>query len=143
MIENLHCGPFDGGCLAFAQALEQIYGGEVFVIEGRVKWASEVSHGPVEAQHAVLSLPNGQFLDADGWASGAAQLIKRFNKKECDPFGLREGNLRPYRAGDLTKAPTSEETVKALAELLRQEHPTHNPLTATSDCKSRKRKTSP
>ena len=55
ILDAAGCGPFDGGCVVFARALQKVVGGEIFVLtrtDGR-------------ADHAAV-LRNGVLIDYDG-----------------------------------------------------------------------------
>jgi hypothetical protein len=116
MLESIDCGPFDGGCVVFAMALQRIYGGEVFVIDGQTAqgpWGPLTSSG---AQHAILRLPDGRYMDADGDGT-ACELVSRLNKNEC--FGrLVHKSTRPIEDEDLPDAPRDETLAGLLAALL-------------------------
>jgi len=121
MLDSIDCGPFDGGCVVFAMALQSVYGGDVYVIDGQT---AQSPFGPLTssgAQHAILRLPNGRFMDAGGEGS-EINLVSRLNKNEC--FGrLVHESTRPIRDDDLPDAPRDEALVERLAILLRQSLP--------------------
>lgn len=120
LYRNIDCGPFDGGCLVFAQALQRLHGGDVFVIEGRRPNSLDDREMPeLTAQHAVLRLPDGRFGDADGFG-GEQEVVNRFVVNEC-AFGLRDVRTRPLAAGDLPDAPANESLVAQVAAALRDQ----------------------
>lgn len=98
--DRLGCGPFDGGCVAFAMALRQRLGGEVHVLIN--------AHG--RADHAVLCW-EGRLIDMDGPAS-ARGMVQRFQRLEG--VTLRPGS-RPIQPDDLPGASRAADVVDALA----------------------------
>lgn len=103
LVNRVECGPFDGGCAIFARACQLRYWGEVGVLvrsDGR-------------ADHAVLRAGN-LFIDGDGPATSAADIISRFNANE----GARALGYRPIRDGDLPCAPRNEGLSVEIAKLL-------------------------
>lgn len=96
------CGPFDGGCLFFANALRKALGGEVVAL---------VREDDV-ADHAALYL-DGVLIDFDGPAD-PEEFVCRFNANER----AKCVGWRPLRDGDLPDAPTGDQTENDLAELL-------------------------
>lgn len=111
-MERTGCGPFDGGCLAFAMALQRIFGGDIFVIDG------SIADNPPGAQHAVLQLPNGQFADFDGIAD-ALTISRRFIANAFPLPGIFTlSELRPLLPGDLPDAPCDESVVFALCRAM-------------------------
>lgn len=113
MIESVGCGPFDGGCLLFANALKEIHDGEVWVIESSNRWSDKRV-----AQHAVLKLPNGRFGDADG-IRDANSCIQHFMRNEG--HFLNKPILREWRVGDLPDAVLSDSFIEDLTSMLNQE----------------------
>lgn len=124
MLERIECGPFDGGCVAFAMALQRIHGGEVHVVEGRSFTGFSAFRYPsytgcFQAQHAVLALPDGSFMDAHGQFGDARRMLQSAAKEM--KFASSAERLRPIEEGDLPEAPRTPEVVDALVELLRPE----------------------
>jgi predicted GNAT family acetyltransferase len=101
LINTIDSGPFDGGCVVFAQALQIKFGGEIMVLTG--------VHG---ADHAVLSL-NGKLIDADGPAE-PNEFVHRFEKNEL----AKITGIRPIHSKDLPDAPRSTELATQIAKLL-------------------------
>lgn len=102
VLEATGGGPFDGGCLLFARAMQKALGGEVAVL---------VREDDV-AEHAVLLL-DGILIDFDGPAD-PAEFVPRFNdneRRQCVGWRL-------FRDGDLPEAPTNGDTEDDLADLL-------------------------
>lgn len=112
LAEAVDCGPFDGGCLVFAEALKSIYGGEIYVIAGVT---GDTGGSPI-AQHAVLRMPDGQYADGDGigWRD---VVVNRFVANEC-LGGLTRQDVRAFQVGDLPDCPRDVGLVKALAHAL-------------------------
>lgn len=112
MLQRIECGPFDGGCLLYAQALQKVLGGEVWVIEG-----SRVGQSPI-AQHAFLKTADGVFHDASG-SGNDSEMVQNFYKEEIPlKRTFKLGGLRPWRPQDLLDAPVSSALVQALAARL-------------------------
>lgn len=111
LIDAIDCGPFDGGCLAFARALQTLHGGEVHVIEGGLP-----GH-PVFAQHAILRTPDGRWLDGDGVGTEGGVTRRFVTNEHLDH--LTRVAVRPWREGDLPEAPSPQDLVERLAEALR------------------------
>ncbi len=101
LINSVDSGPFDGGCVIFARALQIKHGGDIVVLTGK--------HG---ADHAILSL-NRKFVDADGPAE-PNQFIKRFMQNELAEIT----GVRPIKDNDLPDAPRREELSQQIAKLL-------------------------
>ncbi|MCE6959289.1 hypothetical protein LAZ40_09510 [Cereibacter sphaeroides] len=108
LLAKTGCGGFDGGCLAFARALQRHAGGEVVVLTRRDKDL---------ADHAAL-LWNGLVADLDGPLPWQA-FRERFEWNER----VRIGGLRPWQSGDLPDAPCPPDLVSQLAAILRDEAP--------------------
>lgn len=102
IVDAIDCGPFDGGCVAFAQALQHVVGGNVCVIV----------RADGVADHAVVHF-DGRLWDWDGPDEPDA-MIRRFNDAE---HALGTG-WRPIREGDLPGAPRDDALSKVLASLL-------------------------
>ena len=88
LIETADCGPFDGGCVVFAQALQRVMGGTVVVL---------TSAGGV-AQHACVERGK-QLFDFDG-PLPPALFIKRFSKNEF----VESSGYREIETSDLVEA---------------------------------------
>jgi hypothetical protein len=96
-------GPFDGGCVVFAQALQMRYGGDIEVLL-RAKTG--------QADHAVVRQGN-IMIDADG-AAGIESFIQRFERNEQ----VQISGHRPIEPGDLQDAARDPELSKQIAKLL-------------------------
>lgn len=100
------CGPFDGGCVLIALALQQTVGGDVVVLTR--------AHSGI-ADHAALSV-NGMLWDFDGPLPPSA-FIERFERSELSVLGHQCGGYRLFEAGDLEDAPRDEQVVDQLSEI--------------------------
>lgn len=109
-------GPFDGGCVVFAQALQKLYGGEIVVLTG-----TSTDGSAEQAQHAALLL-NGDIIDADGPANPRA-FAQRFQENELDHTGGKVTGYRPLRDGDLPDAPRDEQLATEIVKLLTSKGP--------------------
>lgn len=109
LLDTIGCGPFDGGCLAFATAMQRLHGGEVQVIVGSIEGR------PAAAQHAVLRLPDGSYLDADGQGS-QREVIDNFVAAEIHPYwgSFNLEAVRSYKKGDLPEAPCDDRVIDAV-----------------------------
>ena len=97
------CGPFDGGCVIFARALQIKFGsGQIEVLIN--------DSGP---QHAVLHDGN-KFYDADG-AAERREFKKRFEKNES----IKITGVKSMHPSYLPDAPRDEKMSQQIAELLR------------------------
>ena len=65
-------GPFDGGCLITAKALQRIFGGEIVRLQSKEN----------EAEHYGIRINDGSFMDADGVAQSAEEWVDRFSENE-------------------------------------------------------------
>ena len=103
LLETIGAGPFDGGCVVVAQALQRIHGGQVM---GLVR-----KDGIVE--HAVVQ--NGDTMyDFDGPGS-VKEVIKRFESNERTNIT----DVRPLQKTDLPDAPRDINVVEKLIPLLK------------------------
>lgn len=91
IVGEIGCGPFDGGCVIVAHAIQTIIGGEIMVL------VTENN----KAEHAVVER-DGLLWDYAGPARPKI-LINRFNRAENVPIA----SWRPMRFGDLPCAATS------------------------------------
>jgi hypothetical protein len=103
--KNAGSGPFGGGCMIVAQALQQIYGGRIWVLIGR--WSQQ-------AEHAVLKVGD-IFYDAAG-AAALERIISRFS----ETAGVKIQSARPIAPGDLPEASRSWLAATEVAHLLRR-----------------------
>jgi hypothetical protein len=90
--ETIQCGPFDGGCVIVAQALQRVLGGELY--------------GLVDANdmpgHAVV-MHEGMLWDYDGPLS-PSEFMERFIRLECPPGAWRPVSYRPMNGDELQDA---------------------------------------
>lgn len=63
------CGAFDGGCLMVADALHQLFGGELVGLMG-YDWINAQRRGSTDShwQHALVRI-GGYYLDGDGFST--------------------------------------------------------------------------
>jgi hypothetical protein len=102
LIDTIDSGPFDGGCVIFAQALKMKYGGEIVVLLTRNE----------QADHAAVKIGD-ILIDADGPAK-VDSFIKRFERNErVEIFGIR-----PIQDNDLPDAPRNIGLSEKIATLL-------------------------
>ena len=109
LLDNVGSGPFDGGCVVFAQALEIKFGGDIVVLVGR-----NTPNSMSVAQHAALQL-NNTLVDADG-AAEPQRFVQRFLHHEM-PFG-DISEIRPITDQDLPDASRDLQLAAEIAELL-------------------------
>ena len=102
VLAPVDCGPFDGGCVLVAQALQQIHGGKIMVL---------VDHQD-QAQHAAV-LSRGQLIDYDG-AADPQEFVRKFESNEL----VNIAGIRPIKSGDLPDAPRDGGLVKQLVQAL-------------------------
>ena len=104
LLNNIGAGPFDGGCVIIAQALQMIHGGEIMAL---------VRPDGI-ADHAVVQKGNTMY-DFDGPGT-PEEVINRFEKNE----GARITDVRKLRMTDLTDAPRNSELAKQIASLMKE-----------------------
>lgn len=114
MINAIDCGPFDGGCVTVAMALQQVMGGEIVVLVGCATRLSSQEG----AMHAAV-YANGKLIDGDGAAAPKA-FIARFVRNEMAHAGGTITGVRAIASDDLPEAPRDAELAKKLAGLLSQ-----------------------
>ncbi|RFC64762.1 hypothetical protein [Mesorhizobium denitrificans] len=95
-------GPFDGGCVIVARALQRAVGGELVVLTGACG----------HAEHAALFL-NDMLIDFDGPLEPPA-FIHRFNANES----ASAFEFRPITSNDLTEACVDAELEESFAALI-------------------------
>jgi cytidylate kinase len=104
LLDNIGAGPFDGGCVIVAQALQMIHGGEIMAL---------VRPDGI-ADHAVVQKGNTMY-DFDGPGT-PEEVISRFEKNE----GARITDVRKLRMTDLTDAPRNTKLAKQIATLMQE-----------------------
>ncbi len=102
IVGTADCGPFDGGCVVFAEALQAVIGGEIVVL----------TKANGRADHAAV-LREGLLLDFDGPAEPDG-FIARFNTNEQ----AHAVAYRAMEADDLPGAYCGEELRQRLAGIL-------------------------
>lgn len=104
VLDVTEAGPFDGGCVYFARALQRVVGGEV---------VSLISSKTNEPTHAAV-LRNGKLIDFDG-ERGIPEFYKTFAENEGD----KVSSHRAFKEGDLPDAPRGTEgEVNELAAMI-------------------------
>ena len=110
LIQATNCGPFDGACVLFAQALQIKYGGEIHVL----LVAGADSNHTDKADHAFLKL-NDIYVDGCG-AGSYARLLRNFNEAG---FGYRKiTGHRAICSDDLPDSPRDTIVANRIADLL-------------------------
>ena len=104
LLNNIGAGPFDGGCVIVAQALQMIHGGEIMAL---------VRPDGI-ADHAVVQKGNTMY-DFDGLGT-PEEVISRFEKNE----GARITDVRKLRITDLTDAPRNTKLAKQIANIMQE-----------------------
>lgn len=101
LVSTIGCGPFDGGCVVVAEALQMALGGQVVVL---------IRSNDL-ADHAAV-LINGLLVDYDGPLPPEA-FIKRFSENERPVFRIT--GYRTMRARDLPNAPRDKVLARHLS----------------------------
>ncbi len=104
-------GPFDGGCVIMARAIQIKHGGDIVVLVGHSQRNTDEA-----AQHAVVDLGN-LLVDADG-PLAPKQFVQRFEKNELTHAGGKITGIRPIHPNDLPNAPRNEQASAQIAKLL-------------------------
>ena len=111
LVSTVGSGPFDGGCVVLAQAIQKKYGGDIVVLVGHAQ------HNTNEvAQHAAVKMGN-LLVDFDG-AFEPNEFIKRFERNELAHVGGHITGVRPIQSGDLPDAPRDPAVSNSIAKLL-------------------------
>ena len=108
VLSEFNCGPFDGGCVLIAMALQRALGGEIVSL---VRANSDI------ADHAALSV-DGVLWDIDGPLL-PSEFIGQFERNELSALGHVCGGYRPLKPTDLEDAPRDEQAVERLTEIIR------------------------
>jgi hypothetical protein len=103
LLNHIDSGPFDGGCIVFAQALQIRYGGSIEVL---------LRANTGQADHAVVR-QDDIMIDADG-AANIDSFIRRFERNEL----VQISGYRPIEPGDLPGAARNLDLSKQIAKLL-------------------------
>ena len=104
LLDKIGAGPFDGGCVVVAQALQKIHGGELMALV----------RNDGTADHAVVQKGNTMY-DFDGPGT-QQEVVSRFEKNE----GTRIAEVRKLRMTDLPDAPRNSELAKQIASLMKE-----------------------
>lgn len=112
LVNNIGSGPFDGGCVVMAQAIQIRHGGDIVVLVGQAQTGTKET-----AQHAAVKIDN-KLVDFDGPAS-MTDFVRRFERNELAHAGGRITGIREIQPGDLPEAPRDPELAQRLARLIR------------------------
>lgn len=112
LLDAAESGPFDGGCVIMAEALQKKHGGDIVVLVGYMQ-----PGGNEVAQHAAVKL-NNILVDADG-AFEVDEFIRRFERNELVSTGGKITSIRGIQAGDLPDAPRDPQAAEEISGLLR------------------------
>jgi hypothetical protein len=102
LAKNYSCGPFDGGCLIIASALQKKHGGKVVVL-----YSKKI------AEHAAVLLNNGMLIDFDG-KKEAKKFIKNFEEIELRKIE----SYREIKDNDLIEAYRDEKLSNEIVKYL-------------------------
>lgn len=102
ILEPEDCGPFDGGCVLVAQALQKIHGGDIVVL----------INDRGNADHAAVKIGN-TLLDFDG-PLPVDKFVKRFEKNEH----VKITGIRPMKDSDLPEATRNQTLLPKIINLL-------------------------
>lgn len=102
LVDRTGCGPFDGGCVVFAEALRRVVGGEIVVLQ----------RADGTADHAAVSA-DGLLWDMDG-PLAPERFVARFNRTE---FAACTG-FRQILPDDLPDAVRDDDASAEIARLL-------------------------
>lgn len=102
ILEPEDCGPFDGGCVLVAQALQKIHGGDIVVL----------INDRGNADHAAVKIGN-TLIDFDG-PLPVDRFIKRFEKNEH----VKITGIRPMESSDLPEATRNQSLLPKIVDLL-------------------------
>lgn len=112
LLSQIGSGPFDGGCVVMAQAIQAVYGGDIVVLVGHAQHdTNEV------AQHAAVKIGNN-LVDFSG-AYEPHEFVRRFERNELAHAGGKITGIRPIQGGDLPDAPRDPAVSEIIARLLK------------------------
>lgn len=112
LVNAIGSGPFDGGCVVMAQAIQSRYGGDIVVLVGQAQAGTKET-----AQHAAVQVGN-RLVDFDGPAM-TADFVRRFERNELAHAGGKITGIREIQPEDLPEAPRDPELAQRLARLIR------------------------
>lgn len=117
------CGAFDGGCLMVADALHQLFGGELVGMLG-YNWVYAQHGGPTDSgwDHALVRIGD-YYLDGDGFSTRQTLRRRWYAKELCYVTGFMV--MPPFNHLDefeiaATYTVYRHDVVAALVELFRQ-----------------------
>lgn len=102
LVQATDSGPFDGGCVVFAQALQMLLGGDIVVL----------TNPKDRADHAVVKVGN-TYWDFDG-PTGGQDMLDRFARNEH----TKVTGIRPIENSDLPDAPRDAHAAARIASML-------------------------
>jgi len=111
LVSAVDSGPFDGGCVIVAQAIQMKYGGEIVALLGPSQKGSKVV-----AQHAAVKIGD-QLIDFDG-PLPMQDFVRRFERNELSSTGGGITTVRLLNDDDLPDAPRDKELSLKLARLI-------------------------
>jgi hypothetical protein len=106
LLDATDAGPFDGGCVLAAQALQKVVGGDIYALVNKDD----------RAQHAVVK-KGSAFYDFSGKKSQQAMLAD-FNRYEAMGEHQTAVGVRPLRADDLMNSPRNDQLAEKIAKLM-------------------------
>jgi hypothetical protein len=106
LLDATEAGPFDGGCVLMAQALQKFLGGELVALIG--------ANG--RAQHAAVKV--GEIYHDYNGSGPAREFIDHFNRVERPDTDHWIVTIGALRGGSLPGAPRSKEVASDIAALI-------------------------
>lgn len=111
LLSTIDSGPFDGGCVVVAQAIQKKYGGDIVVLVGHAQRDTKEV-----AQHAAVKI-NNKLVDFDGPLE-PNEFIKKFERDELAHTGGHITKVRPIELEDLPDASRDSALSDAISRLL-------------------------
>lgn len=111
LVNTIGSGPFDGGCVIMAQAIQLRYGGDIVVLVGRAQTNTKET-----AQHAAVKIGN-KLVDFDGVGT-VSDVVRRFERNELAHAGGQITSIRAIKPGDLPDAPRDSKLAQRLERLI-------------------------
>ena len=113
MLQEIECGPMDGGCVVYARAAQIAFGGEIYCLIGSPQRGAADNI----ALHAFLKVGN-RAIDYYN-DSNPKRLAGHFQKEELDYAGGNISGIRLMIPSDLEDAPRNEKLSMKIAEILK------------------------
>lgn len=111
LVNTIGSGPFDGGCVIIAQAIQQLVGGDIVVLVGNTR-----PNGVEQAQHAAVKIGD-RLVDFDGVAP-VTDFVRRFERNELAHTGGEIAGIREIQPDDLPEAPRDAALAAKLARMM-------------------------